>query len=60
MPFYQYQCKECGHSFEEMLPVDRREEPVEAKCPKCGKESTVEIVIGSILSIWKCSLPTKS
>jgi putative FmdB family regulatory protein len=60
MPFYNFLCKECGYTFDENLPIDKRDEPIESKCPQCGKESTVERTMGSVISIWKCSLPTKS
>ena len=33
MPLYQYVCQACGHEFEVMTSVDRRDEIV---CPKCG------------------------
>ncbi len=33
MPFYEYQCLECGHVFEEFQKIT--DPPIE-KCPKCG------------------------
>ena len=33
MPIYSYQCTECGHAFELLTSVARRDE---ALCPKCG------------------------
>ena len=33
MPLYQYVCQACGHEFEVMTSMDKRDEAV---CPKCG------------------------
>src|SRR5262249_54324245 len=35
MPTYEYECKGCGHAFEEFQMMS--EKPLE-KCPKCGKK----------------------
>ncbi len=32
MPTYDYQCDTCGRTFEEQLPMDRRNEPVGYAC----------------------------
>src|SRR6202023_1698021 len=34
MPFYEYQCKNCGHDLEAMQKISDR--PLK-KCPQCGK-----------------------
>src|SRR5918911_708616 len=34
MPTYDYECDACGHSFELFQSIT---EPVQKKCPKCGK-----------------------
>jgi putative FmdB family regulatory protein len=36
MPLFEYQCKKCGHTFEELVP--RADAPAPA-CPKCGAEN---------------------
>lgn len=33
MPLYSYKCTQCGHSFELLTSIERRDE---AACPKCG------------------------
>ena len=33
MPLYDYRCTGCGHRFELMTSISRRDE---ATCPKCG------------------------
>ncbi len=34
MPTYDYECDQCGHSFELFQAIS---EPVKRKCPACGK-----------------------
>src|ERR1700693_1612258 len=34
MPFYEYQCKNCGHDLEAMQKIS---DPPLKKCPDCGK-----------------------
>lgn len=36
MPLYEYQCKKCGHEFEEIQKFS--DKPIK-KCPKCSKLS---------------------
>jgi len=33
MPLYEYQCDECGHTFEK---IQKFSDPLETVCPKCG------------------------
>lgn len=35
MPNYHYQCLECSHQFQKMLPVGT----METKCLECGKKA---------------------
>ena len=37
MPIYDYKCKRCGHRFEQMRAIARRDDAV---CPKCGAAVT--------------------
>jgi putative FmdB family regulatory protein len=39
MPFYEYQCKSCGHEEEVLQKIS--DEPLK-KCPVCGKPSMVK------------------
>lgn len=43
MPTYEYQCKECNHTFEELQPMSAA---ALTTCPSCRKE-TLARVIGS-------------
>ena len=47
MPFYDYQCKKCEHSFNTFKKIDDRNVPTMEKCPSCGKSGCVEMLIGA-------------
>lgn len=42
MPYYDFECKECGSSFERRLPSDDYDKPTKEACPDCNKENCVE------------------
>lgn len=42
---YDYQCRECEHTFEKNISMSRRDEPTKEPCPNCGKVDTVFIAI---------------
>jgi putative FmdB family regulatory protein len=35
MPLYEYQCRDCGHTFNVRLRIEEHEKK-RPKCPKCG------------------------
>ena len=41
MPFYDYKCAKCEHTFEEFLPLKDRKKPERKKCPACGEKGSV-------------------
>jgi putative FmdB family regulatory protein len=41
MPFFDYECKDCGHVFDKMVSAGE-DEVVE--CPVCESEDTVKLV----------------
>jgi putative FmdB family regulatory protein len=43
MPFYEYQCSNCGHTLEELQKIS---DPPLKKCPGCGK-NTLKKLIGT-------------
>lgn len=45
MPTYQYQCKNCAHSFEAVESI--KSEP-QRKCPSC-QDGTIERVVGPVV-----------
>ncbi len=47
MPTYDYECKGCGHTFEEFHSMEKKLK----KCPKCGKDK-LERLIGCGAAIF--------
>ena len=37
MPFYEYECSECSHQFEEFKTIAEYDVPLKEKCPSCYK-----------------------
>ena len=37
MPLYEYECKKCGHIYDEVRKIDER---YDVKCPECGSEES--------------------
>jgi putative FmdB family regulatory protein len=35
MPAYEYQCKDCGTTFEQFLTIQKHEQKTKPACPKC-------------------------
>jgi len=41
MPNYAFKCEKCEHTFDEMLSLSNRDEPLKKPCPKCNKKKIV-------------------
>ena len=37
MPFYEYECSECSHEFEEFKTIAKYDVPLSKPCPSCYK-----------------------
>ena len=48
MPFYEYQCRACGHEFEVLAKVS---DPVLKKCPDCGKNQLTKLVSAPVFRL---------
>lgn len=46
MPLYEYQCKNCGHTFTEMKSIDTRSDPTQIPCSECN-QNEVDILISA-------------
>jgi putative FmdB family regulatory protein len=46
MPYYQYQCKTCEHTFERKLHMEDLHGPEHEPCPECGGAKTVTNLVG--------------
>ncbi|MCB9849076.1 MAG: zinc ribbon domain-containing protein [Phycisphaerales bacterium] len=42
MPIYEYRCERCGHEFEKMECMDRRDSA--GPCPVCGRDAVQRTV----------------
>jgi putative FmdB family regulatory protein len=48
MPFYEYQCRACGHELEALQKVS---DPVLRKCPHCGKNQLTKLVSAPVFRL---------
>jgi putative FmdB family regulatory protein len=48
MPFYEYQCKSCGHELEAMQKVS---DPPMKKCPHCGKSQLQRLMSAPVFRL---------
>jgi putative FmdB family regulatory protein len=48
MPFYEYQCKNCGHDLEAMQKIA---EPPLKKCPHCGKSQLQRLMSAPVFRL---------
>ncbi|MEP6885821.1 MAG: zinc ribbon domain-containing protein [Gammaproteobacteria bacterium] len=48
MPFYEYQCKNCGHDLEAMQKIS---EPPLRKCPHCGKSQLQRLMSAPVFRL---------
>jgi len=48
MPFYEYQCKQCGHQLEAMQKVN--DTPLK-KCPECGKAALQRLMSAPVFRL---------
>src|SRR5580658_6307365 len=48
MPFYEYQCKNCGHDLEAMQKIT---EPPLKKCPHCGKSQLQRLMSAPVFRL---------
>src|SRR6204780_1352615 len=48
MPFYEYQCKNCGHDLEAMQKIN---DPPLKKCPHCGKSQLQKLMSAPVFRL---------
>ena len=44
MPFYDYQCKDCGEAYEVRATIKEKETGLELLCPKCGSHEARQML----------------
>lgn len=50
MPVYDWQCDECEHHIEELLPLDESDKYNDKECSEC-KKGTMQKILGSVLKV---------
>jgi putative FmdB family regulatory protein len=50
MPNYAFKCESCEYSFDEMLSLSNRDNPIKNPCPKCNKKK--------VIRDWAASTPS--
>jgi len=58
MPIYEYTC-ECGHEFDDYLPVSKREKPIKSPCPECGENKVSRKVSRATMGVDMDCTPDK-
>jgi putative FmdB family regulatory protein len=48
MPFYEYQCRHCGHQIEVMQKIS---EPPMRKCPSCGRNGLSKLISAPVFRL---------
>jgi putative FmdB family regulatory protein len=50
MPVYEFECKECNHRFQELMPVNAWEKKSKDgfTCPKCGSKNVEEVLSANV------------
>ena len=49
MPFYEYECSECSHEFEEFKTIAKYDEPLKEPCPSCFHVGYIARLISNLL-----------
>ena len=44
MPFYEYECRECGKTFTRQESFERHDRQRNVKCPECGARKTRQLM----------------
>ena len=52
MPTYDYGCSVCEHTFDKLLSVDNRYQPLDEPCPNCGATGQMHILMGAPVVHW--------
>ncbi len=49
MPYYEFECLQCGEEFSEKQSFDEHDQGKRVKCPRCGSQKAKR-VIGPVLA----------
>ena len=57
VPIYEFECRSCGHRFEELVGSHAGLETDDVRCPECAKADVERLVSGSFSSIHRQMTP---
>lgn len=57
VPIYEFECRSCGHRFEELVGSPVGLETDDVRCPECGKADVERLVSGSFSPIHRQMTP---
>lgn len=43
MPYYNYECQSCNHTFELLLKISEKDKPLQENCEICGRMEIIKI-----------------
>jgi|RhiMetdeSRZDD1v2_1073273.scaffolds.fasta_scaffold2187023_2 putative FmdB family regulatory protein len=55
MPVYGFECRKCGHKFEQTLSFSEYEKKKTFTCPKCHGRSVDQVILGAMVQTSKKS-----
>tara|TARA_Y100000310_G_C20436837_1_gene694135 strand:- start:78 stop:371 length:294 start_codon:yes stop_codon:yes gene_type:complete len=58
MPIYEYEC-ECGHEFDDYLPVNKRKQPTKQPCPECNESKVSQKISRTTMGVDTNITPDK-
>jgi putative FmdB family regulatory protein len=57
VPIYEFSCRACGHSFEELVASPAKAD--EVACPKCGEADVERLISSSYASLHRQLTPNQ-
>ena len=49
MPFYAFQCEQCGEAFDVRATIKEKEAGLKPECPKCHHKKTRQVITAGLV-----------
>jgi len=49
MPFYAFQCEQCGEAFDVRASIKEKEAGLKPECPKCHQKKTRQVITAGLV-----------
>jgi putative FmdB family regulatory protein len=59
VPIYEFECRSCGHRFEELVGSHVGLKTAEVRCPECGSQELARLTSGSYAAISRQMTPNE-